>query len=389
MFLLQRFTFILAILQFGSTVVIPSSHVLTRPSTSNIRSPVVPAVRPTLNRRPTVATKAGLGENIFDVAHFAFNAMLVTGTVACIQSMAKQCMKTIFAGQIWPKPTDSLDTWMPEPISFPIDFSDTEDWQFVGFHGTINKFVDQERNTVMINNQGSMETNRLGTGFYVTDSIMDARYKAETDRRECLRENEGSDQTVEEADELLSGRRCDYAMCAAFISKRYWSNADKVIVSRTTSGFWEGEAIDHLNRYQNNGPRRPVIAISHMYRKGRTMEMKFVPEHSQHMLIVCGEDDVAERVLGNDWDSFLSKSKKNLAKSNGFESGMGVGFQDRYWSNQKNIERRGSFAKLFSPSFYLDMLDFSIESNIKKGQSGGSGPWKINSVGHTNWLDEA
>ncbi|KAI9144360.1 hypothetical protein BKA69DRAFT_1173091 [Paraphysoderma sedebokerense] len=389
MFLLQRLTFILAILQFGSAVVIPSSHVLSRPSTSNVRSPVVPAVRPTLNRRPVVVAKASMVVDVFNGALTAFKFVVVAGTFKSACLMIWECVHAIIPKRISPQPTDSLDAWMPQPISFPIDFSESDDWQFVGFHGTINKFVDQERNTVMINNQGSMETNRLGTGFYVTDSIMDARYKAETDQHECLQEIDGKDKAVEEVDELLSRRGCDYAMCAAFISKRYWSDTDKVILSRTTSGIWEGEAIHLLNRYQNNGPHRPVVAISHMYRKGRTMEMKFIPEHAQHMLIVCGEDDVAEKVLGNDWESFVSNSKKNLATSNGFESGLGVGFQDGYWSNQKNIERQGSFAQLFSPSYYLDLLDFSIESNIKNGQSDGPGPWRIKTLGDTNWMDES
>ncbi|KAI9144210.1 hypothetical protein BKA69DRAFT_847179 [Paraphysoderma sedebokerense] len=161
---LQRFAVLLYLLQFGSAMMIPNSPVVSRPSTFS--SPVVPAVRSTLNRRP-IAPRAGIVENVAD---FAVKLTLITQTVKCAHELAKKCVDAYYSETVSPTPLIS-SRWTAPAIEFPINFLDSEDWEFVGFHGTVTRHIDMSRSTI-ISNSSDSAMQKLGRGFYATDSIM-------------------------------------------------------------------------------------------------------------------------------------------------------------------------------------------------------------------------
>ncbi|KAI9144357.1 hypothetical protein BKA69DRAFT_1057088 [Paraphysoderma sedebokerense] len=282
MLLLQKLSIVLALMQFGTAVVIPSPQTPSKLSNSNIKSPVhpIPAVRPAVNRQPTVVVRAGMGEHVSKIAHLTYKVALFSPAGRCINTMMKNCIKSI-------KPI-----WEPNPFSFPIDLRFSEDWEFVGFHGTINQFFDHDQQKITVPTETRAGMNRLGEGIYVTDSIMDARYRAESYHHDCMQKlNEEMDKSDPEqrGDESKSSSLpCDYSMCAAFVSKRHWSKVNKVLLSRSTPHVWEGGAVDILQQHLSKWQLKSPVIISHVYRRGQSMEIKFPLEHSEYLILVCG-----------------------------------------------------------------------------------------------------
>ncbi|KAI9144361.1 hypothetical protein BKA69DRAFT_860065 [Paraphysoderma sedebokerense] len=346
MLLVQRFAVLLYLLQFGSAMMIPSSHVLSGPSTS--RSPVVPAVRPTVNRRPVVLPRAGIG------ADFAVKLTLVTKIVKCAHELAKKCVDSYYGDSVSPRPD-----WKAPAIEFPIDFLNSDDWEFVGFYGTIKQHIDMERSTITFDKAASNSAmQKMGEGFYVSDSIMVAREWAKNSRRECLAENPGTSDVESEDVEAMSSASsdCEYAMCAAFISRKYWAKAKKVIISPKTSD-WERRAKLLFDSYLFHAEldERVAVAISYVDRNEDKMEMKFMPQHAKYMHVVCGPDDGAENV------------ERSILLD--------------------ELER--PFAALFERKYYSRMMQFNIGMNLKKAINDGEkeGTWVPDVAGEKPWTD--
>lgn len=256
----------------------------------------------------------------------------------------------------------------------PFDSNDLKEMglTFIGWHGDVLQNVDSLQEKIVVNSERTVATGdavaqpkegRFGSGFYVHDSIMQARYQAEQARFQCLRQSadlaEGEEQNE---------KNCDYAMCAIFARKDWWEPAKKVVVSRLSPDYWTDgvpqKLVDeHMNKVRLS--EAPVV-FGHIYQRGTQMEAKFESHHTRHLVAVCTYDNISHKLLEENPNS----EAMGIPKTNTPPEAL-IDTVPRFF---------GSYYKGMSKmSYHWNILNWESQPTINTA-------WDVSIIGNYKWI---
>ncbi|KAI9136555.1 hypothetical protein BKA69DRAFT_1042491 [Paraphysoderma sedebokerense] len=253
--------------------------------------------------------------------------------------------------------------------------------EFIGFHGTVAKNIDSFHNGIAVfdpqNPNDSKESApitrlRHGRGFYMTDSIMAARYYQTNAVEQCSESvRQGSAENVPE----VVDPKCRPALCGVFAKKKFWSIIPKLYVRQfreTNEGYkklWydmDGteEAISEYMA-KKGITRKPLLFSPVFSAEGKDMQVAVPPEHTGHLVAFCTLDSVASKLfLEYDNAETITQLPVDLTKEMTESAGRFFGPQ---------------FENMLNLNYWRQM---KIHDGIERGENNDErGAWEVDSIG--------